>query len=124
MNATIEKRLGSEHNAWREEHAMWLDEMSHWQTEHQDAVFVLERFEAILCAHADAVRQHARAVESHAQALKDNGAMDRHRKLAAEHVQQREMHDKIFVRHEAAMAHLRLLLEAITEPVTEDQDAA
>ena len=80
-------------------------------------MFALERFESMLRARSDAVRTHADAVEWHESRLSEQNGIDAHHERAARHAVQRELHDRIKVRHGSMMDQLRLLLKIIPEPL-------
>lgn len=116
MSDIVQRRVKDDHKTWRDDHAAWIGDISRWQTEHQEAMFALERFEAMLRAHSDAVRTHAHAVEWHETRLSEQNGIDAHHELASRHAVQRELHNRIKVRHSGMMDQLRLLLRIIPEP--------
>lgn len=115
MCPDIQKREEDGHKTCRDEHEAWLKDINRWQTEHQEAMFALERFEAFLRNHADAVRTHAEAIDSHERHLNDPGAIEAHGELAAKHAEQHQFHERIAVRHGCVISQLRLLIEAMSE---------
>ena len=115
MNGVTHSDVQNEHKRWQAEHARWLKDINRWQTEHQATMFELERLEALLSTHADAVRTHADAIDSHEQVLTKSGAADARRELAARHQQQREIHARIADRHQGVMAQLNELAQLIRE---------
>ena len=115
MNGVGHLAVQNEHKRWQAEHAKWLGDISRWQAEHQTAMFELDRLEAFLRTHADAVRTHADAIDSHEQVVRKPGAADAHRELAAKHQQQREIHARVADRHQGVMTQLNRLVQLIRE---------
>lgn len=119
-----------EYSRWREEYARWLSDVNQWQNDHQGAVFDLDRLQALVLDHGNAVREHSDTMVLHERVLAQhenelaefrgtglpgNPAVTKHRQLAAKHGQAREAHARIGKHHEAVVTQLRALAAAMDE---------
>ncbi len=121
-----------EHSRWREEHAEWLNDVDRWQNDHQEAVFDLDRLQALVMEYGDAVREHSNTIVLHERMLTQdehepadfrgnkppgNPAVTKHRHLGAKHEQVREAHERIRKHHETVVTLLRTLVAAMRDPL-------
>jgi hypothetical protein len=101
-------------NAMRMQIAVMRSRLKRLQGEEAEAVSALD---AMLLQHTNALHAHAMDIASHQRAAHNLASVKTNRKLAEQHAQQRELHEKIAVRHKGAMAQIGLFADAFAETV-------
>jgi hypothetical protein len=122
-----------DHQYWLKDGAFWRDEISLWKEDAQKALGDMTQLENALrelvqsiCAHEESVNQHLVKITTHEHSVSEfeqKRAGDSlqlltlakaHKQEEADHVQQRQAHERLKKQHHTIMAQWNMLLKELT----------
>jgi hypothetical protein len=131
--STTHGEMHGEHKQWLSDNSMWRDDLESWMKETDRALVGLKEVERALRDHVKDLQSHQVSITAeeetllgHERALAEfeaGGPGDDlvrlarpHREAADDHARQRRAHESLKKSHHTAMAHLALLIKALTQP--------
>jgi hypothetical protein len=133
MTSQIHITMHNQHRTWEKDVRQWRDDLEAWKLELVESQRDVMRLQEAMTNHAQALESHTAGLlkeeaewTAHEDALAEyerGGAgaellpmVAQHQDELSQHRNSRDIHEKLKRQHYAMMAHLRLLLNAFSEP--------